>query len=60
MGFRTMELWRTTAGEIGDTNLLGDLGYNAYYSPLGSVQTNAATARIAFQHQIIEGSPVFC
>jgi hypothetical protein len=59
MGFRAMEFWRNPAGEIGDGNLLGDLGYNAYYSPLGSVQTTPATARFAFQHQIIEGSPVF-
>jgi hypothetical protein len=58
MGFRAFEMWRTT-GALGDPNLLGDLGYNAYYSPLGSVQQQAATARLAFQHQIIEGSPVF-
>ena len=59
MGFRAMEFWRDPNGEIGDSNLLGDLGYNTFYSPLGSVQTNPLTARFAFQHQIIEGSPVF-
>jgi hypothetical protein len=59
MGFRAMEFWRSPTGEIGDSNLLGDMGYNTYYSPLGSVQTNPQTARFAFQHQIIDGSPVF-
>jgi len=59
MGFRAIEFWRDPSGEIGDSNLLGDLGYNAYYSPLGSVQTNPLTARFAFQHQIIDGAPVF-
>jgi hypothetical protein len=59
MGFRAMEFWRNPNGEIGDGNLLGDLGYNAFYRPLGSIQTNPETARFAFQHQIIEGSPVF-
>ncbi len=58
MGFRTVELWKTTAA-IGDSNLLGDLGYNAYYSPIGPAQTKAATAHMAFQGQIIDGSPVF-
>jgi hypothetical protein len=59
MGFRSIEFWRNPAGEIGDSNLLGDLGYNAFYSPLGSIQQNAETAHMAFQGQIIEGSPVF-
>jgi hypothetical protein len=59
MGFRSMEFWRDPNGEIGDSNLLGDLGYNQYYSPLGSVQTTPATARMAFQGQIIDGAPVF-
>ena len=58
MGFRSFEMWRTTAG-IGDANLLGDLGYNAYYHPNNQAQRQAATARMQFQFQIIDGSPVF-
>jgi hypothetical protein len=59
MGYHAIEFWRDPNGAIGDSNLLGFLGYNAFFSPLGSVQTNRETARLAFQTQIIDGSPVF-
>jgi hypothetical protein len=58
MGFRAMEFWETTA-PIGDNNLLGDVGYNAYYHPSNPGERSAATAHINFQFQPIDGSPVF-
>ena len=57
MGFRSFEMWRTTAA-IGDPNLLGDFGYNAYYNPTNQAQRQAATAHMQFQFQPIDGSPV--
>jgi hypothetical protein len=59
MGYRAIEFWRDPNGEIGDSNLVGSVAYNQYWSPLGPVQTNPETARFYFNHQIIDGSPVF-
>ena len=60
MGFKTFEIWNADAAanqDIGDDYLVGDFGYNGYWSPLGSIQTNPTTARLAFINEIIDNAP---
>ena len=59
MGFRAMEFWRDRPQRSVTTISSGTSATTPTIIPCGQVQQNAATARIAFQHQIIDGSPVF-
>ncbi len=58
MGYRAFETY--PVGVDPGENRNGDIGYNEYFSEFGSVQQNAATAKMQFNiggQQIIDGGP---